>query len=485
MENNNTKEFTIMDLYVLIRRNLWLILLFSFIGILSGYVYSSFIISPKYESKISFMLVIDNDSGTIGEDNTGLTYAKSVVYNCIDMMVKNVYLKKVSDNLKDKDINISAQELSSLISYSSATNSSSINAVISTKDAEKSLLIAQALNEVTADHLGDIYEKIKVVTQQTPSLATKPSSPNIPLYTIAGLILGAAAITVVLLVLTFASIRVNDEEKLIAEFSLPIMGIVTNFPQDKEQLEQSKKFLIKPKVSKRAYNLISDDSPFEINEAFRNIKTNICFSIPKKSDSTARIISVTSSEKAEGKTTISSNTALAFAKSKMKTLLIDADLRKPKINKFFRTENHLGLSDYLSGEAQIDEVINTTKYENLFTIIAGTLPPNPIELLSSDGMAGLIGKIKNDFEVIIIDTPPVEWVSDSLVLSSIVDGTLVVVKHRLTTYHELHSILRKIEFSKMKTLGFVLNGYTEQGRDKYGYSYKYGYINNEEMENDD
>lgn len=484
MESNNSREFTIFDLYVLIRRNLWLVLLFCMIGILGGYTFSSFIISPKYDSQISFMLVT-NDSDSIGDDNAGLSYAKSVVQNCIDIMSKNIYLQKVSDTLKEEDVVITAQELSNLITYSTTSSSSSINALITTKTAEKSFKIAQAIDTVTAEHLSSIYAKIKVVTQQNPTLATEPSSPNILLYTIAGLIVGGAAIIIVLLVFTFANIRVNDEEKLIAEFSLPIMGVVTNFPKEKEHLEQTKNFFKTTKTSKRIYNLLSDDSPFALTEAFRNIKTNICFTIPKKPDGNARIFSVTSSEKAEGKTTISSNTALAFAKSKMKTLLIDADLRKPKINKFFRTENHLGLSDYLSGEAKVEDIINTTKHENLFTIVSGTLPPNPIELLSSDGMAGLIGKLKNDYEVIIIDTPPIEWVSDSLVPSTIVDGTLVVVKHRITTYHEINSILRKIAFSKMKTLGFVLNGYTKQGGDKYGYSYKYGYTSNDEQKNDD
>lgn len=201
-------------------------------------------------------------------------------------------------------------------------------------------------------------------------------------------------------------------------------------------------------------------------ESYRTLRTNIQYS---SFDKEYKTIVVTSSEPAEGKTTTAGNLAIAIAQGESKVLLIDCDMRKPSLHKRFRISNNYGLSDLLIHKKTMEDV--AVQYnQNLAIISAGKVPPNPSEMLGSKAMTTFLEEMKNHFDYIIMDTPPIGAVTDSQVLSTKVDGTILVVKAGQTKKDVVMNSVNAIKKVNGNLIGTVLNG-VEQSKNKYYYYY--------------
>ncbi|HZK71056.1 MAG TPA: CpsD/CapB family tyrosine-protein kinase [Clostridia bacterium] len=206
-------------------------------------------------------------------------------------------------------------------------------------------------------------------------------------------------------------------------------------------------------------------------EAYRTLRTNIEFSgVDKK----IKTILITSASSSEGKSTTCANLAVVFAQMGSKTLLVDADLRKPVQHKIFNTTKNIGLTSLLSSDISVEDVISKTDFNNLFVLSCGIKPPNPSELISSARMKKLVVEWKDMFDVIIIDSPPVGIVTDASILSSMVDATIVVVSSRRTEYNDMDRAIESLRNVNANIVGTVLNnfkGYDNNGRYNYRYNY--------------
>jgi len=235
-------------------------------------------------------------------------------------------------------------------------------------------------------------------------------------------------------------------------------------------------------TSRRTVALLNESTPFAVKEAYKAARTNLMFMFAEHDQ---KCVSVTSSFPGEGKTTTCANLALSFAQIGAKTMVIDADLRKPRMHRMFATAATPGVSDVLGGFSKTEEAIYKTQYENLFLMPAGTIPPNPAELLSSQSMQQLIRDLteKHGFEYIFVDTPPINLVTDAAVVSQNLAGTVVVVKSGETNKESLKSAVLALEQAGINVLGFVLNNISaDRYSNKYGYQrgaykrdYQYGY----------
>lgn len=226
-------------------------------------------------------------------------------------------------------------------------------------------------------------------------------------------------------------------------------------------------------------NAIMDPSlKFRVDEAYKSIRTNIMLSVMKKG---CKIIVVSSSMANEGKTTTTTNLAISISQADQRVLLIDGDLRKPKVHHYFSIPNAPGLTNYLGAAAnsrsaqKVDlfSIIHPTEYKNLSVIASGSIPPNPAEVLGSEMMSEFIKEVSQHFDYIIIDTPPINVVSDALPVIRESDGVVMVVRSNSSTHPELQKALDSLKFIDAKILGFVVN-YESENRSKYGY-YKYNY----------
>ena len=247
---------------------------------------------------------------------------------------------------------------------------------------------------------------------------------------------------------------------------------------------------LKRQSSHRTEYLLSEETPFDVMEAFRNLKAALSVSVPKREGGVT--IMTTSAYPEDGKTTVTVNLAMMFALSDAKVILVDADIRKGRVAKYFKQHSAPGLSDCLSGQYSLDEVIHQSKEnENLSYITCGTHSPKPYELLESDEMKNLLNELKKRYDYIIIDTPPILLISDALALIPVTDGTALVCRHQVSYVSDIARAINALKFAKANLLGVIVNDYKAEktgnfydGYKKYYYysSYSYGSTNPEEKD---
>lgn len=206
-----------------------------------------------------------------------------------------------------------------------------------------------------------------------------------------------------------------------------------------------------------------------VSEAYRTLRTNIQYS---SFDKKIQSIVVTSAEAAEGKSTVSGNLALAFAQNENRVIIVDCDLRKPSVHKNFKVSNLAGLSEVLIGKAQLNEVIQN-RNEHLDILTSGKIPPNPAEMLASSAMTNLIDKLKEEYDVIILDSAPLGAVTDAQILSTKVDGAILVTRAERTKREVVLEAKNSLEKVGANILGCVLHA-VENTKGKYYYYYGTG-----------
>jgi capsular exopolysaccharide synthesis family protein len=249
-------------------------------------------------------------------------------------------------------------------------------------------------------------------------------------------------------------------------------------PEVVEQLIRLPSFGMVPEISyerkkrleKAAYpvELVTHGHPKSIlSEAYRNIRTSILLSFSEKPP---KKIVITSPNPSEGKTTTVVNTAIALSQTGAQVLVIDGDMRHPRVHKIFDEENGAGLSNFLSGNASIESVIKKTEVPNLYYMPAGPIPPNPSELIGSKLFKVMMDSLGKKFDHIILDSPPALGFADSVILSTAVDGVVLVVLGGKTPRETLQRTKEVLHQVNAKILGVVINR-VDIHRSDYGYYY--------------
>lgn len=204
-----------------------------------------------------------------------------------------------------------------------------------------------------------------------------------------------------------------------------------------------------------------------ISEQFRTIRTNLQFA---SIDEPLQSMLITSAGPSSGKSLIAANLAVVYAQQEKKTLLIDADLRKPTVHYTFRVDNLRGLSNILVGDTILEETVLETDADHLDILTCGPIPPNPTELLASKRMEEILNHAKQLYDVIIFDTPPILAVTDAKILANIVDGCMLVIRSKQTKLEEVERAIDLLDDGHAKMLGAILND-----KDKSDSSYYYYY----------
>ncbi|MBQ9742823.1 MAG: CpsD/CapB family tyrosine-protein kinase [Ruminococcus sp.] len=229
----------------------------------------------------------------------------------------------------------------------------------------------------------------------------------------------------------------------------------------------------KVKYIDKSKNVISGDSKFAIVEGYKIARTNLVFSLAA---SESKFVVVTSWSKGEGKSTATANLAISFSKMGKKVVLIDCDLRRPNLHNLMKLQNTAGLSEVIGKFKNIDDVINVDVLPSLDVITAGSIPPNPSELLASASFDALLTELESKYDYVIIDTPPVGIVTDTLLLKDHIAGYVVVVREKVTTHGDIEKTIQSINLADSKILGFLKVGCSvsekKYSKGHYGY-YKY------------
>ncbi|MGH7884527.1 MAG: GumC family protein [Thermodesulfobacteriota bacterium] len=332
------------------------------------------------------------------------------------------------------------------------------------KSIYESLL--QRLKETEVTSANDI------TNVQVVDYATSPQSPfkpnmkkNLLQATIFGLMLGCF----LAFVLNYFDNTIKDEDEVKNKFPVPFLGSIPLSFDSNSILNVEKAVFTDPKS--------------QISEAFRVVRTSLLYSSP---DRPPKSILVTSTQPLEGKTTSATNIALAMVQSGNKVLIIDSDLRKPRLHKVFTINgngsengNNFGLSSYLIGEISIESVIRKTEIEGLDFLPSGPIPPNPAELVGSIRMKELVELLEKNYDQIILDGAPIAGFADSRLLSRLVDGVLIVTSVGITQKNILKNSIEEIRKVRGKIVGTVVNR-LESRRGRYGYNYYYYYSNEDD-----
>ncbi len=227
-------------------------------------------------------------------------------------------------------------------------------------------------------------------------------------------------------------------------------------------------------TSTREDLILGYDSNFALVEAYKTIRTNIMYSMPRTDKKGAKVIAITSAGAGDGKTSTAVNIALTFAQIDAKVLLIDCDLRKPRVHRCLNLERKDGVSNVLCGFAEIDDAIKKNVRENLDVFTSGETPPNPAELIESEMFKKMLDILRQRYDYIFIDTPPVTLVTDALLVIPHCAGTVLSMREGHTTYGMLDDLMETLNKAEANILGTVLICGEEQ-KSRYAYYRRYKY----------
>lgn len=423
------------------------------IGLLMGGALSV-LVMPAYTANTQLFVAIQN-SGSVQELQQGNTFSQARVQSYVKTIETPIVLQPVIEAL---GLDTSPSDLASKVQGSTDPNTVLIN--ISAVD--ESPVQAAAIARATADSLIEAVDKLEkpqgtgtspvslsIVTPATAPSA--PSSPNARLNLAIGLFLGLGVGFVVALLRSTLDNRIRGEAELRRVTDAPLLGAIA-FEQDAKKnplLTQA------PSQSPRA-------------ECFRQLRTNLKFAnISGQADT----VLVTSSLPGEGKSTTAANLAIALSQAGQTVCLIDADLRRPMVHDYLGLERNAGLTTALVGQADINDLLQPWGDAGLYVLTSGDIPPNPSELLGSEEMKNLVGRLEQAFDTVIIDAPPLLPVADASILVQVVTGVVLLVSAQKTKYQELEKSIGGLELVGANLLGIVLNHLPTGGPDAHSYGY--------------
>ncbi|MDF2993727.1 MAG: ywqD 2 [Microbacterium sp.] len=449
----------IMELsdYIRVLRKNWLVIVVAALlglGAAAGYSLSR---TPLYEAR-STVFVSSQAGDTIGELQQGSSFTQQRVSTYVNLVATPIVVEPVIEEL---DLDRSAGALSEEISASSPTGTTLIQITVTDPDAQVAAEIANALSASLSRTVQDIEtpdgqstSPIKLTPVRDAAPGNVPVSPNVPLNLLLGTIVGLGLGIVITILRTVLDTRIRSVRDVANVTDRPIIGAI---PFD-------------PKAAERPLILHADPHNPR-SEAFRTLRTNLQFI---EMDDGHTFV-VTSSIPSEGKSTTTVNLAIALADAGKRVALIDTDLRKPKVAEYLGIEGGAGLTDVLIGRAKVGDVMLPWGKRPLFVLPAGKVPPNPSELLGSKQMGQLLAAIAKDFDVVLLDAPPLLPVTDAAILAKQTTGALVVVAAGRTSAGQFDGALTALETVEAKVGGVILTMVPTKGPDAYGYGYGYGY----------
>ena len=279
--------------------------------------------------------------------------------------------------------------------------------------------------------------------------------PKTSVNYVLALFLGILIPLIVVLIIFFINNSIQNTEELSNLTNIPLIGVI-GVNRDKTALAVYNK----PKSA--------------LSESFRAIRSSLQFLYKKQNVDGAKTLMITSSVSGEGKTYCSINIATVFALSEKKTVIVGLDLRKPKLFEEFNLNNDKGVVNYLINESSVDEITNATEIPFLDVILSGPIPPNPAELIISERLGDLMRELKQKYDYIILDTPPVGLVSDALELDQYCDVTLYIVRQNFSKKDMITLLNNRVKRGELKNTSIVLNGFENKAKYGTGYGYEIG-----------
>lgn len=450
---------TISDFIRVVRRSWLLIAALTILGIgaAAGVTLAA---TPMFQATTKLFVSVQSNGTTTSEVVQGNSAAQQKVSSYIEVATSASVLQPVIEEL---ELQTSVAALASRVHASSGVNSVVITIGVLDADPATSARIATAVGTNVAKVITDDLETpttggpslVRIGTIEPPTVPTVPTSPNLVVNLAAGLLLGVVLGVTAALVRNALDTRVRTQDDVRQVTDLPVLGGIG----------------FDPAASKQPL-IVQVDPRNPRAESFRTLRTNVQF---VDLDDDVRSITITSALPSEGKSTTAANLAIAMAESGVRVVIVDADLRRPRLGDVLGVEGAVGLTDVLIGHAELDDVVQPWGAGGLHVLPAGRIPPNPAELLGSARMRALVQVLAADHDYVIIDAPPLLPVTDAALLARLTDGALVISASGHASRGQLRVALDALASVGGRTLGLVMTMLPTKGEGAYGYGTYYAY----------
>lgn len=449
--------------YITVLRKGWaLILVLALVGVAAAAGFS-ILKTPQYSAS-SQVFVSTETSGSASDLAQGNTFTQQRVLTYSNLVSTPIVLLPVISSLK---LDMTAAQLAELVSADAPTSTTLITITVTDADPVQAADIANATSQSLTNVVQDIESTdangqatVKLTRVQEAQVPSKPVSPNVPVNVVLGLLVGLALGVGIAVLRETLDNRVRTEEDVEKITTAPIVGGIA----------------YDNKASQRPL-IVHADPRSPRAESFRTLRTNLQF-LDLDTSSGGRSFVMTSSVQSEGKSTTVANLAIALDSAGYRVILIDADLRRPKVSVYMDIEGAAGLTDVLIGRADLEDVTQPWGRGKLHVLPAGPIPPNPSELLGSRAMQQLIERLEQEYDYVLFDAPPLLPVTDGAVLAKKSSGAIVVVASGRTMRNQLAGAIGALENVGAPVAGVVITMMPTKGPGAYGYGrygYAYGY----------
>lgn len=455
-------EISLKDILGIARKYLAFLLALTVLAAAIGFSVTQFFIAPKYTSSAT-MYVSAKEGGS--QNSSELTYAKSLVKTYETIITSHTVLQKVVDELHTDYPDLTVSAIRDMLSIASIDDTEAFTISVTSADPQMATDICNVVAEVAPPEVLRVVKASAVELIDPARVPTEASHPVLRNTVIAALIVFILAYAVLFL-REMLDTKVYSRNELTANFQVPVLGVIP----DSNGGGKKRKTNNHSTIQEDRERLLTSKTPFNVAEAYRMMRTNIVY-LPI--DGKCKKIAVTSSNAAEGKTTTATNLSLTLAKNGARVLLIDADMRKPRIRKLLGIKDPIGLSEYIAGLTE-QVPVQASPFRNLSVMVSGKSSANAAELLASRRLSEMIALLEDQFDYMIFDLPPINVVTDAGVISKLVDGYILVTYSQYSDVVSVRDAVNTLSQLEAKILGFVLNGLNPKGFGKYGKYGKYG-----------
>ncbi len=460
------EELDLTSIMEIVKKWFFLIMIFMILGLAGAFLYNSTAVL-KYQSKTT--LYVEPSVSSAGVDYQGILTNQKMVQTYAEIIKSRRVINKVIENL---NLNLTYEELMDELTLSSATDTQIITVAI--KDSS-SVRAANIANEIANVLIKDLKENMKITNIKVIDEAIENDKAVEPRTTI-NMVIGLAGGMMVGLLLVFlfeaSDKKITTHEDIKKYLNVKTLGIIPlNSIDDKIRSKKGKEY-VKPAEGNTLNIKILSDPNSLVSESVRMIRTNLDFADLK-------LINVTSTMPSEGKSEFITNLASSFALLDKKVLVIDCDLRKPKVHRNFGLQRGKGLSNILlsKGDVYYKNVIQgfVSNKVRIDVLTAGAQVSNPSELINSKAFEELLKELKEEYDLVLLDCPPVSNLTDGILVSKLVDGTVYVIESNRVDRELVSSTLDELRTNGANLLGTVLTQVDVKKEKKYGYKYDYYY----------